>query len=629
MERIAALALICLEGWACYLLGRGLLRRLGLEFANLAEEVAFCASVGLGALAYAVLAVGLMGGLNRLGLGGVILVLLACAGAEAWRARRARKGKQAKKEKQEGLGAFEMVALGMALAVVGILLGGSLAPPGGGDWDSLSYHLAVPKIYLADGRIHYVPFTHQSNFPFTMEMLYTLGLFLNGAALAKLNHLLALGLTLALLFGLGRRFWGRTAGTVALACYVSAPIVLLEAGTAYIDLGYALYYLLAASAFVIWWVEGKKAWLIASGIFCGLCLGTKMTGAIGFGSLAALLIYRVAKERRGWQDLAAFVLPSVLVAAPWYLKSQIWTGNPTYPFFYGLFGGRNWDAAMATAYRIEQEKFGLGSGILQLLLLPINLAFRHEHFMDVGYARPLGSPGILWLCLLPPLLLLRKHDRALKVILAAAALGSLGWFYSMQQVRYFLPILALLSLGTGYAAGRLWRDRPLRWAGQAAAIAVLAVAALLSVLLTGTGWRVVLGLQGQREYLESSFPAYRAFEYINNRTPVDSKVVTFGEPRDFYCDRPYFWGDPNHNQVIDRERGSSAEGLAAELRRLGVTHALVPDDWLASRDSELERLKVPEFRHALRQAIQLGLLQKRFDDGFTTVLQVEGEGEGG
>jgi 4-amino-4-deoxy-L-arabinose transferase-like glycosyltransferase len=318
-----------------------------------------------------------------------------------------------------------------------------------------------------------------------MEMLYTLGLFLNGAALAKLNHLLALVLTLALLFGLGRRLWGRMAGTVALACYVSAPIVLLEAGTAYIDLGYALYYLLAASAFVIWWVEGKRAWLIASGIFCGLCLGTKMTGAIGFGSLAALLIYRVAKERRGWQDLGAFVLPSVLVAAPWYLKSQIWTGNPTYPFFYGLFGGRNWDAAMATAYRIEQEKFGLGSGILQLLLLPINLAFRHEHFMDVGYARPLSSPGVLWLCLLPSLLLLRKHDRALKVI------------------------------------------------------------------------------------------------------------------------------------------------LAAELRRLGVTHALVPDDWLASRDSELERLKVPEFRQALRQAIQLGLLQKRFDDGFTTVLQVEGEGEGG
>jgi hypothetical protein len=594
-----------------------------VEFHNFIEEIAFCTSLGLGTLALAILAIGLLGGLNRVGFGAVILALLSCSVVEMRRKR------PQGPRRREGIGSFNVVVLALVGATFILLLGGSLAPPIGSDWDSLSYHLAVPKIYLADGRIHYIPFTHQSNFPFTMEMLYTLGLFLNGSSLAKLNHLLALGLTLFLILGVGKRLWGKGAGEVAAACYISAPIVILEATTAYIDLGYALFYLLAAAAFLVWWLEGKRNWLVLSGICCGFCMGTKMTGVLAFVSLAVLLTYRVIRAKGGWREFAGFLLPALLIASPWYLKSLIWTGNPVFPFFYNIFGGTNWDGTMAAAYRFEQQKFGVGTGMLQLIRLPIDLCFRHERFIDLGYARQLSSPGILWLCFLPPLLFLRKHDRAFKITLALAGLGALGWFYSMQQVRYFIPILALLSLATGHATQRISSERILRWLLRGIVITVLALGITFSGSLTAISWKVVLGFEGQREYLKKYFDRYQAFEYINESTLPGSKVVTFGEPRGFYCDKPYFWGDPNHNKIIDREKGTTASGLVSELRRLHVTHVLIPKGWLASEDRELEELNVPQFREALREAARTRLLRPVFDDEKTIVLRVEGKDEGG
>ena len=620
-----ALVLISLEAVLCYFVGGSALRRLGLELRSLPERAAIYVAVGLGILAYSILGIGLLGGLNWIGFGLLILGFVLWAGFEMRTRGSGRQVKEeAKGEEREGEKAsrFEMTVIGMVGAILLVLVGGSLAPAGAIEWDSLAYHLAVPKIYLADGRIHYIPFVSHSNFPFTMEMLYTLGLFLNGPALAKLNHLLTLVLTLLLLWGMGRRLWGRTAGVVGVATFASAPLVMWEATSAYIDLGYSLYYLLAAVAFAVWWVEGKKGWLILSGIACGLCLGTKMTGAITFGSLTALLAYRMIRERRPWRDLAGFMLPAILVASPWFVKSQIWTGNPTYPFFYGLFGGRNWDEAMAQIYRASQVKFGVGKGAWDLLRLPFDLAFRYDAFTDVGTSHGVDSPGVLWFCLLPPLLLVRGHDRVVKVLMTLALLGTLGWFFSMQYGRYFLPILAILSLATGYAAQRAEQDGALRMASRAVVMIVLAAGIAFSVPFTLVRWMVVLGGISERNYLQEKLPLYRAFEYVNDTSRPTAKVAIFGDPRGFYLDRPYFWGEPNHNMLIDREKGSTAPGMVSELRRLGVSYVVIRDGWLASESREMEEVKVPEFRAALWEAVQSGLLRRVFDDGNAMVVRV-------
>jgi hypothetical protein len=64
----------------------------------------------------------------------------------------------------------------------------ALAPPGGAEWDALSYHLTVPKAYLREARVFYVPYDHHSNFPFLLQMLYTLMLGVKSVGGAKLCH---------------------------------------------------------------------------------------------------------------------------------------------------------------------------------------------------------------------------------------------------------------------------------------------------------------------------------------------------------------------------------------------------------------------------------------------------------
>jgi len=124
-----------------------------------------------------------------------------------------------------------------------------LVPPSGNDYDSLVYHLAAPMQYLMAGSIHALPYDHHTFFPFTMEMLYLCGLQLSGPVLAKLFHWLMLPLSCFALIAIGNQLKSRRSGMWAAAIFVSLPLVLFEATTAYIDLGLVFFALLAFLCF--------------------------------------------------------------------------------------------------------------------------------------------------------------------------------------------------------------------------------------------------------------------------------------------------------------------------------------------------------------------------------------------
>jgi hypothetical protein len=127
-----------------------------------------------------------------------------------------------------------------------------LAPPSGNDYDSLVYHLAAPMQYLMAGKITALPYDHHSFFPFTMEMLYLCGLQLSGPVLAKLFHWLMLPLSCLTLIAMGNHLPSHRGGWWAAVIFVSLPLVLFEATTAYIDLGLVFFSLLAFLCLFNW-----------------------------------------------------------------------------------------------------------------------------------------------------------------------------------------------------------------------------------------------------------------------------------------------------------------------------------------------------------------------------------------
>ncbi|MEO6908048.1 MAG: phospholipid carrier-dependent glycosyltransferase, partial [Abditibacteriaceae bacterium] len=153
-----------------------------------------------------------------------------------------------------------------------------LVPPSGNDYDALVYHLAAPMQYLMAGGIHVLQYDHHTFFPFTMEMLYLCGLQLSGPVLAKLFHWLMLPLCCLALLAMGNQLRSRRSGLWAAAIFVSLPLVLFEATTAYIDLALVFFSLLAFLCFFNWLEDREIRWLTWCGIFCGFCLGIKYSG---------------------------------------------------------------------------------------------------------------------------------------------------------------------------------------------------------------------------------------------------------------------------------------------------------------------------------------------------------------
>ena len=67
-------------------------------------------------------------------------------------------------------------------------------------------------------------------------------------------------------------------------------------------------------------------------------------------------------------------------------------------------------------------------------------------------------------------------------------------------------------------------------------------------------------------------------QWMNANTPASARVAVYGEPRDFYLNRAYFWADDAHNELIDYPRIATGAQLAAALKSQGATHVLANFD---------------------------------------------------
>ncbi len=225
-----------------FAIGVGLLplRKLPL---NGLERIAYGGALGLGALAYAV---ALMSAFHW--LWGLWLCLGATALLGAWGWHRSASLFRYKHTPNPNAQATSLgiVLWGLWGLLALLTLALCLLPPDGNEWDALAYHLAFPKLYLQAGGMIEVPFMHQSYFPPLLDMLFLLGLWLDGEASAKVFHW-AMGLLTALgMAGFVSRLGGQGGWSALL--WLSTPVVAWQASTAYIDLSTALYVSLGAFA---------------------------------------------------------------------------------------------------------------------------------------------------------------------------------------------------------------------------------------------------------------------------------------------------------------------------------------------------------------------------------------------
>jgi hypothetical protein len=487
------------------------------------------------------------------------------------------------------------------VVIVGLLallpLVGALAPPDTMEWDSLAYHLALPKLWLAANSIATVPFIHHSYFPANVDALYVWGMAIGGEVGAKTFSFAFFVLGSLALFGIARRWYGLHAGLWSCLAFVGVPVVLWESGTAYIDVSQGLMAGMGALYGAELLTTGgsshdRRRLVILSGLLLGLSAGSKYTGLVVLGALGVVAVARcvvLAFAKRNTpgtlgavlRDVVAVTCLALVVCSPWYVRNYVQTGNPTYPFLYERFGGRGWDQWRADIYANEQRSFGVaqkGKSQREWSQLPhaiLGLAYQPGRYANPGQARGEGLPtaAVGFALLLGGLLWCYSGRCSTKerTTIGLVFVCLMAWFVLSQQSRYAIGLMMPLVV---LCAGVVTQVR----FGKLMAIAIAAQAGytawLTYTVVTKDQLPVVLGRESRSEYLSSRVAFFRPSEAIN-ALPRPVKVALYDEVFGYLLDVPYIWANPPHSTLMSDSDYANVGAFVQALRRLDVTHVYV------------------------------------------------------
>ncbi|MBN1310566.1 MAG: phospholipid carrier-dependent glycosyltransferase [Anaerolineae bacterium] len=606
-EVVMALGRLLLDGMAVVLLlvlsgtlGTLFLLRFEKYLPEL-EQGALAALLGLGAIGFVILVIGLLGlfppgWLMWLVMASALAILHKTAVAWLRNIWRALQGIF----RPEPTLFIRWIRNGLAiLLVLAILL--AMAPPT--EWDALTYHLAGPRFYLQSERIVSYPQNHFLGFPQGVEMLYLGLIMLARPQAAALLHWCFGVLLLMLVMGLAQRVERPAAGWIAAAALLVSETLWGEFSWPYNDLALMAYTTAGLAVIVSWSQDGERqqqGLLGLAGVFIGLALGTKYTAAgvaVGLGVLVLWLSRRdglLQIVRAGGMVSVA----ALIVFAPWMIKNALLDGNPLSPFVWGTSAFDRFDQW----YYLRP---GTGLNALSLLFAPLQGAI-----MGSDSVAPYGaSSGALVLALLPTAALgWRKRSKPERGLIRCLLLVSLppyliwlaglatSWY--LIQMRLLFPIFPALALVGGLGLTGLC-DMTLR--PDVDRLLRVLVMIVLSVAVLNASWklvrtdalRVVFGLQSEEAYLEQAMGvSYLAMQQVNE-LPQDAKVLFLWEPRTFHCERICIPDSLINQWWHERQLEPDPHRIVGQWQEQGVTHVLIADwavDFMLREEEEIGSL---------------------------------------
>jgi hypothetical protein len=492
-----------------------------------------------------------------------------------------------------GSAALALIATTQALALIA-----ALAPPTAKD--TVLYHFALPKAYLAAGGGIEVPYNIAGYYPLGVE-LHAVWAMLLGAPMGARVGEAAAGATLFLfapllamvVYGWARERGLDRGGAGAAALMVAwVPTAYDVAASAYVDLALAAYTAMAVRAFGRWWTTLDARQLVWITIGIGGALSIKLSAAFVILPLALLALLRSLKKSGQGPGTAVIAGSAMLalglgvaLAAPWYARNWIRTGSPLFPFYLGVWPAQapGWDLERSQLYETLFSLYGNSQTALDYLLTPLRLAVAAQPDQPPFYDGVLGIAVAFALPLLAWALWTRRLDVELRLAVLVSACLFVFWLFSSQQLRYLLPALPGLAVASTTAGAALGGARGRALRGLLLAAAALGVPVALAWFLTLDPARVVLGGEGRADFLGRRLDYYPYYEVVNRELPPTAKVWLINMRRDsFHLERPYFSDFIFEDYTLTRyvRMADGVEEIRNRVRADGITHLLVRHDIL-------------------------------------------------
>jgi 4-amino-4-deoxy-L-arabinose transferase-like glycosyltransferase len=406
-----------------------------------------------------------------------------------------------------------------------------------------------------------------------------------------------------------------------------------------VDLGLIFFTTWSLLSLLRWRGNGFQARdLIFAGVACGLALGTKYNALPAFLLLSFLVpVLYVRNQPKNpaasgkvllWG--ACFASIALAVFSPWMIRNLIWTGNPLYPLYDGLFnpGGSGHGSSLGP-WAIR--KLVYGESWWETLLIPLRVFFQGQDDLPQlfdGRLNPL-------LLILPIFAFLSRPNRAKRVnrfegpaeeeesdvlserlrrTLQTEKLALLGFsagylliafFTTDMRVRYISPIIPPLVILAVLGFQNLCEmtsggDRQAQNRTPWRTLVIFGVLVLFS--LNGSYIFQLFGkvdpvpyISGQvtrDAYITRHRPEYPAIAFVNRSLPQDARILSiFLGNRRYYFEREVLFDLALVQSALTA--AASPEDLRRSLKSHGVSHFVVGtalfNNWVTENLSPSQR----------------------------------------
>jgi hypothetical protein len=514
-------------------------------------------------------------------------------------------------------------------------LGPTLALPTG--WDELVYHHELPRRWNAIGRPDVLADLPYSAFPSLAELLFWLVSPIDSWLAPRLiNWCVWLAAILLLRSSLHVRLPARLADLLTLSFGLSAAVLMVSANC------YIEAFVLIGVAAMTWSLADDHSPTTLNtedslilGLLAGGTAAVKLT-ALPALALPALLGRTSSVPRMTWRQLSLAATVSIAVAAPFYIRPAMATGNPFYPYCDDWF--------TTNAERLEMSRFhhaiGASFGLRTLtgfisgpFLVATNDALYDGFFgWQLWILLPLAAWGAL---------ARREPANPSRPLLLAAGLLYLFWFLTAQQARFLTPAVLLLTMAS---ANRL--NRSTRSVQFVIAVALVATT-VWSLPWRNAGyyfssWETLAQQWTRTEMLADGAEAdYVALvEAVRTTTPTDARLILLFEHRGLYLGRHVEIGTPRFRpEGLPRECERDASRLSEWLRtrplgllkshdpalRPGATHVVIARTPLGPDQTPEWRDDVEYVYRAIENGVANGVLKVEWESPSHVLMSVPAE----
>lgn len=430
---------------------------------------------------------------------------------------------------RHGFGANHVIII-LLMVLVSALFVQSFAPPN--DYDSINYHLALPKYDLELGYIS--PNWYKgafSFFPSLAENHVRVGLAIGGAPLAQL-FTWVFGLFLMVgIYQLVLEIGGtRMVAAAAVLMFVLIRSVTWEFATCYVELHIAFYGVLAYLSFEKLRAQGGRCWAILFGLSLAGGILVKYHGYVLLLCFVPLLFAEVIS---GKIKKSSVVLAGVIVLAltlPHYVRNLFYTGNPVFPLLNSHF-----NPGHPNIFSIDEDLYGRTRTLLNYLRILWDISVLPTHLFDGAM---IGAPFLLAFAPLAFIRPSRKCWTLLSIVLVYLAF----WHWGMtRQVRFLIPIFPFLAALSATGFFNLWA---IVRGHERILVGALSLVLLVNQLVFFGIYAIIrippaLGFVSPDRYhaetptMTGSY--YGACRFVEDSLKPGERYLSFLDPHSFYC----------------------------------------------------------------------------------------------